>query len=43
MISININKILPLCLLLIGSQNISAQMPDLETKVYAKEAMDYPQ
>jgi hypothetical protein len=27
----------PLCLLLIGSQSISAQMPDLETKVYAKE------
>jgi alkyl sulfatase BDS1-like metallo-beta-lactamase superfamily hydrolase len=33
----NINKILPLCLLLISSQSVSAEMPDLETKVYAKE------
>jgi len=34
----NINKILPLCLLLISSQSALAEMPDLETKVYAKEA-----
>jgi hypothetical protein len=33
----NINKILPLCLLLISSQSVSAEMPDLDTKVYAKE------
>ena len=33
----NLTKILPLCLLLISSQNVSAEMPDLETKVYAKE------
>ncbi len=33
----NINKIIPLCLLLIGSQSVLAEMPDLETKIYAKE------
>ncbi|MFV2005635.1 MAG: MBL fold metallo-hydrolase, partial [Gammaproteobacteria bacterium] len=33
----NTTRILPLCLLLISSQGTSAGMPDLETKVYAKD------
>jgi len=32
-----LNKVLPLCLLLMSSHSASAEMPDLETRVYAKE------